>query len=100
MKVTHAKIEAPVVMDFAAGDVVSNFNARTAIIVATGRTKVHYVPIEEGELVVRSEDVRIFEYTTILRGYPLKRAVRSYLRHNGGVSKKARDALKQLLEAS
>lgn len=83
-----------------AGQVRCNHNARTCIVTRVGRTRVDYVPIEEGELVVRTEDVRLFlgEHFYHLSDYPLKKAIRIYLKHNGGVSKKAREALRALKE--
>lgn len=74
-------------------------NARTAIVVAQGRKRTHLVALEEGELVVRPYR----QDELLARGfkamdYPLKRAVRQYLKHSGGVSKAAKKALRGLLK--
>lgn len=73
-------------------------NARTAIVVAEGRKLTHMVAMEEGELVIRTfdpDEMRERGFREI-PDYPIKRAVRKYLKHSGGVSPKARKALKEL----
>lgn len=75
-------------------------NARTAIVIREGRKLTHVVPLEEGELVVRTltiDDMRDRMFRAL--NYPIKKAVRQYLRHSGGVSKKARQALKGLVQS-
>lgn len=74
-------------------------NARTAIVVSVGRKLTHLVPLEEGELVLRAltdEEMRDRGFREL--NYPVKRAVRKYLKHSGGVSPKARAALKELAQ--
>jgi hypothetical protein len=76
-------------------DVIIDCNRRTAIVVSRGRKLLHVVPLEEGELVIRTlspEDMRSRGFREL--DYPLKKAVRKYLRHAGGVSAKAKAALK------
>lgn len=85
--------------DYKPRTVVVGYGARTAIIIAVGRTKVHYIPMEEGQLVVRKEDIRLFAFTREL-DYPIKRACRLYLKHSGGLSVAARDALTRLRRES
>lgn len=73
-------------------------NARTAIVVRVGRKLTHLVPLEEGELVVRAlAPAEMAERGFRPLEYPVKRAVRKYLKHAGGVSSKARKALKGLV---
>lgn len=81
-----------------AGDVLIDFNRRTAIVVAQGRKLTQLVALEEGELVVRpyNQDELRDRVFRPLR-YPLRRAVRQYLKHSGGVSDRARKALRGLL---
>lgn len=84
-----------------AGDVMLDFNRRSCIIVRVGRKNVEYVRLEEGELVVRTASAEFIEHDyTLLPGYPVKRAIRVYLKHAGGVSAKAKAALKALKEVS
>ena len=76
-------------------DVIIDHNRRTAIIVGRGRKYTSIVPMEEGELVIR----KLSQEQLDARGfrpldYPVKRAVRKFMKHNGGVSKVARDALR------
>jgi hypothetical protein len=81
-----------------ARDVLIDRNARTAIVLGKGRKLTTLVPMEEGELVVRvlsPEDMDERGFRLI--DYPFKRAVRKYLKHSGGISGKARSALKALL---
>lgn len=83
-----------------AGDVILDFNKRSAIVVSIGRTNMLYVPIEDGELVLRSGNIVAMQVEgwLVLPGYPIKRAVRIYLKHSGGVSAKAKAALKELIK--
>lgn len=77
-------------------------NARTAIVVGQGRKYTRVVPMEEGELVIRElslDDMRDRQFRE-LPDYPVKRAVNKYLKHSGGVSTKARAALKAAKEAT
>jgi hypothetical protein len=81
-----------------AGDVLVDHNRRTAIVVRMGRKLTHLVPLEEGELVLRSLSPAELAH----RGfrpidYPLKKAVRVYLKHAGGISPKAKQALRALV---
>lgn len=81
-----------------AGDVLVDHNRRTAIVVRMGRKLTHLVPLEEGELVLRSLSPAEMED----RGfrpldYQLKKAVRLYLKHASGISTKARKALRALV---
>ncbi|HKQ24072.1 MAG TPA: hypothetical protein VJT81_06480 [Burkholderiales bacterium] len=81
-----------------AGDVLADCNRRTAIVVRLGRKLTHLVPLEEGELVLRSlspAEIASRGFRPI--DYPLKKAVRKYLKHSGGVSPKARTALRALV---
>lgn len=74
-------------------------NRHTAIVVRTGRKLTHLVTLEPGELVLRAytqQALRARQFQPI--DYPVPRAVRQYLRHAGGVSGKARKALKSLLK--
>lgn len=82
-----------------AGAVLVGHNRRTAIVVAQGRKLTHLVPLEEGELVVRPLSQAELDH----RGfrpidYPLRKAVRAYLKHSGGISPKARKALRGLVK--
>lgn len=73
-------------------------NARTAIVISEGRKLTHLVPLEDGELVVRSlSDDEMRERMFRPLEYPINKAVRKYLKHAGGVSPKARKALKGVL---
>lgn len=83
------------------GDVLIDWNRRSVIIVAVGRVNAEYVRMDEGELVVRTASMEhIAHQYTLLPGYPVKRAIRVYLKHSGGVSAKAKAALKALKEVS
>lgn len=82
-----------------AGAVLIDRNARTAIVITQGRKLTHLVPLEEGELTVRPlSQADLEERGFRPMDYPLKRAVRIYLRHSGGVSTAARKALKGLVK--
>lgn len=75
-------------------------NARTAIVVAQGRKRTHLVALEEGELVVRPYTAaELQERGFKPLDYPLKRAVRKYLKHSGGVSKAAKKALRAIIQS-
>ena len=81
------------------GAVVRNHNSRTGILIDRGHKLVRAVFMHEGELVITKltdEELRDLGYEAI--EYPLKRAVRIYRKHAGGISKGARDALKQLVQ--
>lgn len=84
-----------------AGDVLLDRNARTAIVIAIGRKLTQLVQLEEGELVVRPFSAS----EMVARGfrridYPTRRAVRKYLKHSGGVSTKARQALRAIAKVA
>jgi hypothetical protein len=71
-------------------------NRRTAIVVGRGRKLTKLVQMEEGALVVRlfsPEDLEERGFTE-LPDYPVKRAVRKFLKHAGGISQKARASLR------
>ena len=80
------------------GDIIRDFNRHHAIVVGAGRVLVHVVELECGELVVRAlrpEDILDRGFVAI-SDYPLRRAVRVFLKHSGGVSVKAREVLRAL----
>ena len=79
------------------GAVLIDFNRRTAIVVGRGRKLTRLVQMEEGELVVRTfspDDLELRGFRSL--DYPVKRAVRKFMKHSGGVSGKARAALNLL----
>ena len=81
--------------------VLIDCNRRTAIVVSRGRKLLHVVPLEEGELTIRTlapEDLRDRGFREL--EYPIKKAINKYLKHSGGLSAKAKAALKTLKEAS
>ncbi len=80
------------------GDVLIDFNRRTAIVVEQGRKLTHLVQLDEGELVVRTMSAKELEHVGARPlQYDTKKAVRKYLKHSGGVSAKAKAALRSLL---
>lgn len=83
------------------GDVMLDFNRRSCIVTRVGHKRVYFVLMEPGELVETWDGYEEFEREfTLLPGYPVKRAIRVYLKHSGGVSAKAKAALKALKEVS
>jgi hypothetical protein len=80
------------------GEVLVDCNRRTAIVVRVGRSLTHLVPLDDGELVLRSlSTAEMADRGFRPIEYPLKKAVRVYLKHAGGISSKARKALRSLV---
>ena len=79
------------------GDVLQDFNRHCAIVVDQGRVLTKAVELECGELVIRAlRPEQLLERGFKVIDYPLRRAVRIFLQHSGGVSLKARAALKEV----
>jgi len=79
------------------GDVLLDFNRRSAIVVAVGRKLTRLAMLEDGPIVVRAlteEEMCDRGYRPI--DYPTRKAVRAFLKHSGGVSDKARSELNLL----
>jgi hypothetical protein len=76
------------------GDVLQDFNRRSAIVMSVGRKLTHLVMLEEGPVILRAlSEEELIDGRWRVIAYPTKRAARKFLAHSGGVSDKAREAL-------
>lgn len=86
-------------MDIAVPCVVKDPNSKTAIVYKVGRKFIYTIPMKSGKLTITKLTESDFikkKYTVV--DTPVSGALLTYLRHSGGHTESAKQALQSIME--
>lgn len=86
-------------MEIQIPSVVKDHNSKTAIVYKVGRKFVYLVPMKSGKLtVVKLTEAQYLKKQYTVLDTPVSGAIIAYLRHSGGHTTTAKQALQSIME--
>lgn len=87
-------------MDLTVPCVVKDPNAKTAIVYKVGRKFIYTIPMKSGKLTItKLTESDFVKKKYVVMDTPVSAALVTYLRHAGGHTESAKQALQSIMEA-